>query len=201
MKILISPKIIETHVGQFEYVLDKKWFLFLSNIFGDIDLFLPEHNQKKIDLIILTGGNDLLKFKLDKKNSIRHKQDKKLFEYAVKKNIPLIGICYGAQFIAENLNCKLGKVKKHIGKHEIHIAKNKISFFKKNKKIFVNSFHEFGILQSSKNITILATATDDTIELFKANRSNCLGIMWHPERFSKIKKIDKEIFLNFYKQS
>tara|TARA_B100000795_G_C22800773_1_gene441806 strand:- start:1051 stop:1656 length:606 start_codon:yes stop_codon:yes gene_type:complete len=197
MKILISPTIREPHKSQFEYTIDKKWVSFLSNIFGDIELVLPEQYKKKIDLIILCGGNDLVHLKASEKDLIRYRQDKKLYEYAIKENIPLIGICYGAQFIAEMLDCKLGKIKKHVGDHFIQATTNELNLFEKKKKIIVNSFHDYGIIESSKKIIPLALAADNTIELFKATNLNFLGIMWHPERFNKIKKIDKEILLNF----
>ena len=197
MKILISPTIREPHKAQFEYTIDKEWVSFLSTIFGDIELVLPEQYKQKIDLIILCGGNDLVHLKASKKDLIRYKQDKKLYEYAIKENIPLVGICYGAQFIAEKLDCKLGKIKKHVGDHFIKTTSNESDLFKKKRKFIVNSFHDYGIIESSQKIIPLAFAADNTIELFKATNLNCLGMMWHPERYNKIKKIDKEILLNF----
>ena len=48
-------------------------------------------------MLILSGGND---FSLNKKkHKIRFDLDI-FFKKPVKKNIPVIGVCYGAQFLA-----------------------------------------------------------------------------------------------------
>ena len=53
--------------------------------------------KKKIDLIIIPGGNDL--FKNDKLTKVRLKVEKELIKYSLKKNIPLLGVCRGMQVI------------------------------------------------------------------------------------------------------
>ena len=197
MKILISPTIKEPYKNQFEYAIDSNWFSFLSDTFGDIEIIIPQKNLKKIDLIILSGGNDLISIDKNKKNLLRYKQDKLIYEFALKKKIPLIGICYGAQFLSTQLNCDIGKVHNHIGNHRINII-NTVSPILSSKKIHsVNSFHNYGIVKASKKIIPLSVAKDNSIESFKGLDVNCLGIMWHPERFNKTRNVDKEIFLNF----
>ena len=198
MNILISPTIKEPYEKQFEYSIDKKWISFLTNIFGDIKLIYPEQIKKKIDLVVLCGGNNLVNFKVNNSDLIRNKQDKKIFEYSTKKNIPLIGICYGAQFVAKILDCKIEKIKNHVGDHLVKATGKSTNLIKNNSKFRVNSYHNYGILKPSEKIIPLAVALDNSIELFKANNLNCLGIMWHPERSKKVSKIDKQIFLNFY---
>ena len=60
--------------------------------------------------------------------------------------------------------------------HEVYLSKLK-------KKIIVNSYHNYIIYDLPKNITLLGNANDKTIEAFEI-KSNILGIMWHPERYS-----------------
>ena len=199
MKILMSPSVRELNKNQIEYSLDKKWLSFLYEVFGDFELLLPEKYSLALELIILCGGNDLLKINSNKVNRIRYKQDKKLYDFALKNNIPLIGICYGAQFLAEKLNCKLEKIKNHVGNHLVSIHNHESFLIKKNKNFKVNSFHNIGIIGKTEKITILATAEDKSIELFRVNKI-FLGMMWHPERFNKTRAVDKDIFLTFYRQ-
>tara|TARA_B110000483_G_C18156749_1_gene527708 strand:- start:431 stop:1036 length:606 start_codon:yes stop_codon:yes gene_type:complete len=197
MKILIAPTIKESYKNQFEYVVDRKWFSFLTDTYGDVEIILPQKKHNKIDLIILCGGNDLISIDQSQENSLRYKQDKQIYEYALKKNIPLIGICYGAQFLSKQLNCEIGKVHNHVGNHRVNII-NTESQPPNSKKIYsVNSFHNYGIIKASKKIIPLSVAKDNTVESFKGFDVNCLGIMWHPERFNKTRNVDKEIFLNF----
>ena len=200
MKILVSPSIKEPYKNQVEYSFDKKWFSFLNNIFDNIELVLPEKCDDKLDLIILTGGNDLVFNNPIKRNIMRQKQDKKLYNLALINNIPLIGICFGAQFIAYKLNCKIKKIDGHIGNHLVKTCNQDSLLVNYRKKFLVNSYHNMGIIDQSKKIIALATAEDNSIELFKAKNKKILGMMWHPERFSKIRKVDKDIFTTFYNQ-
>ena len=50
----------------------------------------------KLDLIILPGGSDI-NDKLP--NKLRVKSETFLLKYAIKKKIPVIGICHGMQLI------------------------------------------------------------------------------------------------------
>ena len=89
------------------------------------------------------------------------------------------------------------KVKKnpnHVGNHLIKLENNK--FNKSLKRVIkVNSYHNYSITELGTNLSSLATAMDNTIEAFKHKQFKVLGIMWHPERYNKIKKIDKNYLL------
>ena len=77
--------------------------------------------------------------------------------------------------------------------HEIKYQ-NKNNFLKKQ-SLKVNSFHNFGIDKKSlgTNLEIIAFATDNTIEEFKHYKYKIYGTMWHPERETNYKKINKLI--------
>jgi len=200
MKILIAPAIREPYKKQFEYALDKNWINFLFSAFNNVEIFLPNQKYDKLDLIILSGGNNLIKFSRNKNDIIRYKQDKEIYNYAIKNKIPIIGICYGAQLLSYNLGCKLKALRNHIGNHPIKTS-NGFLFSNKKSSIIVNSYHNFGIVEPSNKIETLAVANDGSVELFKGNNIKCLGVMWHPERYSRIKKVDVELFSNFCRQS
>ena len=197
MNILIIPTVREVYSNQIEFSVDRKLVNFLRYTFGPnihIDVFLNKL-MKKYNLIILSGGNDLPSIKKSKNNIIRFNIDTKIYNYSLKKKIPLIGICYGAQFISFKNNLKIIK-KKHIGNHKVFFTKN---FNLINKKyIITNSFHNYIITQVKKNIVTLARTNDGSIELFKFDKKKILGIMWHPERNKRFKMIDKKIIKKFY---
>ena len=54
----------------------------------------------------------------------------------------------------------------------------------------VNSYHDFSIVKLGRSLDNLAFTKDGSIEAFKHKRKKILGIMWHPERYKKIKKFD-----------
>ena len=67
----------------------------------------------------------------------RRKNEINLIKYSITKNIPLIGICRGAQVINLFYGGQIKKVKGHVRKfHKIKLDKGK--------KIKVNSFHDLG---------------------------------------------------------
>ena len=63
----------------------------------------------------------------------------------------------------------------------------------------VNSYHNDTIkIKKSKLVNIFGVALDNTVEAFHVSKKKILGIMWHPERYSKIKSFDKELIKKFY---
>ena len=87
---------------------------------------------------------------------------------------------------------KISRIPNHVGNHKIIFSEKFDKNFKK--KITVNSFHNYGIKKLSNYLIPLARAKDNSIELFIHKEKKIIGIMWHPERYKKFKKIDKKIF-------
>lgn len=182
----ILPTIIERHSSLY-LIYDKNLILFLKSIFKKSKLTLiNDFNEKKLNLIVSQGGNDLKKFSNKKKDKIRHNFEQYYLNYSIKNKIKYIGICYGAQFIANYFKSKLIKKKNHTRK--IH----RINFISSEKSVMVNSFHNFSVIKLGKNLKKIAYSDDGSIEAFKHNKLKLLGIMWHPERYKKIKKFDVE---------
>ena len=82
-----------------------------SPIFSEKNL-----NDLKIDGVIFSGGNDLNHLRKKKENYFRDNEETKLFKYFSKKNIPMLGICRGFQFIAYKLGGNVVKTKNHVKK-------------------------------------------------------------------------------------
>ena len=58
--------------------------------------------------------------------------------------------------------------------------------------LVIISYHNYSITKLGANLLTLATANDNTIEAFRHKKLKVIGIMWHPERYNKIKSIDKK---------
>jgi len=101
MKILISPSINEPYPNQFEYTIDAKLIELIYFIFGKKSQINFFHRQiiKRPNLIIISGGNNIPPYINSKSDSLRNVKSNFVYNYAKKNKIPLIGICYGAQFI------------------------------------------------------------------------------------------------------
>jgi len=193
-KIGIIPSIKKKYLGQIESCIDLRLYTFLSFLFPKNKIEILNKKKKiHLDIIISIGGNDLYKFKKNAENKIRYSLDKFYIKYAIKKKIKFLGICYGAQSIAHFYKSQIIK-KNHVLKrgHIINLTKNNDSFR-------VNSYHNYAIKKINNNYleNLGYSKIDKTIEIFKHQNHKILGIMWHPERYKKFRKIDKKILLNF----
>ena len=161
--------------------LDSKFFELLGDDFYLIPVSnsIPNPEALAEDLncegIILSGGNST--FTEDENYSpARQKCEKKLLNYAVRNNIPVVGICYGMQFM--NIYCggRVCEVKKHV-KTEHLLRIDDLSFN-------INSYHKHGIPNRILAEPLLAVGTcdDGTVEFCTHRSQPWLGMMWHPER-------------------
>ena len=105
-----------------------------------------------------------------------------------------MGICHGAHFLAKKNGLILGKKINHIGSHKVIFNIYKNSFNK-----VVNSYHnEIIKFKKIDKINIFGIAEDNTVEAFHIKNKKILGIMWHPERYSRLKNFDKKLIKEFY---
>ena len=191
MIIGIIPKIVEKYENQLEISVELNLLNFLNKVFNNPKIeILSKKNNINFDLLIISGGNDLPNLKRNKANKYRNNLNNFFFSKAFKENLPVIGICLGAQFIAKKYRCKFKK-KNHVGSHKI---------IYQNKKIKVNSYHNYVITKFSKDIKPLALADDNTLEYFEIKNKRITGIIWHPERNKKIRE-DAQKFKASYLRS
>ncbi len=153
--------------------------------------------KKKPNLIVLTGGNDLVQknLKRQKNTSItRDSFEKGLIRFAIKEKIPLIGVCRGMQLLNVFFKGKITPITNHVNKN------HKLFFSKEYKKYFndeVNSFHNWGIKKDNLGLGLSPIAFDksNNVECFIHSKKLILGLMWHPER--KFSKKNSFIFKEF----
>ena len=184
IKIGITSNIKEHYKGYIDF-LDHYWVEYFGKKKTDYNLipnntYLSEKILKKINLLILTGGNDIISNK--KESLIRNKIEKNLIKKAIKKKIPILGICRGAQLLNISFGGKIKKVRNQMRtRHNIYITKNDII---KKKILNVNSFHNFGIKKNnlSKKFVKIAFDKENNIEMFVSKKHKIIGVMWHPER-------------------
>lgn len=187
-KIGIIPSIKETYKNQFEFSYDIKINKLLKSIYKKSkisNLDFNSNHKEKMNLIVICGGNDLPFIKKNKANILRYKLNNLIFKKAIKNKIPILGICYGAQYIAYKFKSLIGK-KKHVGEHKIYLEQEK-------SVIKVNSYHNTIINKLGKSLKIQGYAPDKSVEYFMHKNKKIIGIQWHPERYKKFKKIDLDI--------
>ncbi|MBZ7942468.1 gamma-glutamyl-CDP-amidate hydrolase [Campylobacter molothri] len=136
--------------------------------------------EKHLNAVILSGGNDLSIYDHSVLSQKRDAYERKIIEYCLKTNTPLLGICRGAQMIAHYFGSSLNSCINHIGHHEIIFD---------DVNYLVNSFHNYAIVNLGEDLISLAKANDKSIEAFKHKDKNIYGIMWHIERENGLENI------------
>lgn len=160
-----------------------------------------------VDGILFVGGDDIspLYFgenPISKINSISTRRDfieLELFKKAWEKDMPIFGICRGAQVmnvalggtlyqdIDSQYEGVLGHYPKNISRDELyHSVKlregSKLSRIFNTDEIKVNSFHHQAVKDLGKGLTISAESSEGIIEGIEAeDKRFVVGVQWHPE--------------------
>ena len=129
------------------------------------------------DGIIIPGGTNIYPY---------HFQ---ILEYAIKNNIPLLGICMGHQIIGLNsINSRnqedLIMVTNHNNKkHSINIKDNTLLYKLFGNNIVVNSRHNFALSKVDNPFKVTAISEDNIIEAIEYidDDNFIIGLQFHPE--------------------
>lgn len=119
------------------------------------------------DAVLLSGGQDI------GQSSGRDQTERWLLDFAKSGNVPVLGICRGAQMMADYDGTGLHSVTGHAGTR--HVVFGEISGE-------VNSYHNFSPAKCPKGYRVLARSEDGEIEAIAHETLNWEGWMWHPER-------------------
>jgi len=169
MKILISQIEYIKPVRNFVFdALERSYYRFLAG-----HTLLPVPNMIKVpdveyDCLILTGGPDSV---------ARNQTENLLYQDAVEKGKPIVGICHGAFVINDLCGGKLGSIEGHVDKDtEITLEGNKKT---------VKCYHSQSIKALAEDFVAIAHDNDGNIEAFKHKTLQVYGIVWHPERMDE----------------
>ena len=212
LKIALSMRVV-TAVGYHERrdALSQDWMLLLES-WDAIPIFLPntyssiESLLDMVDLVILTGGNDITlspdgEELVDDQDHAKERdlQEYRIIDLCIQKGIPLLGVCRGMQIINYKFGGTLELVEKerHVAKqHAVSISD---SAYKNllGKVEVVNSYHNYGVTMNTlgTGLGVLATSSDGVIEAVAHEQYPIVGIMWHPERNDNYATYDKDLIM------
>ncbi len=229
-KIIIA---ISKGSGSEHYEQYAKWLKSIDSNIICVDLYFKSNKEamdiiSRADGILLTGGPDIHPLRYGKNEDTNRceidlKRDSLEFtiiDSALKKKIPIFGICRGLQILNVALGGSLivdipedfGKRIKHrsddgnICTHDVYLINNNsaTSQIISLSKGQVNSYHHQGIDKLAKDLIVTVMANDSLPEAIEwkdmKSRSFLMAVQWHPERLDRNNNYSKPFAVEFIKQ-
>ena len=166
-----------------------------------------------IEAVVLSGGDDinpeLYDQRVKKFSNLRDYTEWQILKIAIKRNLPILGICRGMQFINVFFggkiiqNIKRQRNEEHIAvKHPVKLLDSRLSELLGKNTIVVNSYHDHGITAEclSSELIAFAVTGNGVIEGIYHKNYPIAGIQWHPEREEAAEEHDVEIIEAFIKR-
>ena len=184
---------------------------------GGIPIIVPPFSEEKalddmlerVDGIIFSGGGDIASFLLGEEplpevgepNIPRDEQEWPLMQKAVRKQMPVLGICRGVQMMTAALGGKLWQdiyvqakariphsqeTERYMTSHSVSILPgtllSRIMGHTEGFMLPVNSFHHQSVREAAPGFRISALSTDNIPEAVESIEGKpLLGVQWHPE--------------------
>lgn len=197
---------------------------------GAVPILLPVIADQKtieaqcalLDGLVLTGGPDVNPLLYgeepsDKLECIYPERDEfelYLIKKAVKKLIPILGICRGMQLINVAFGGSLyqdvshysktelqhrQQAKQHVPSHTIDIIPtSKLYQLLDSKQVITNSLHHQAVKKIAPGFIASASARDGLIEgIEKKGKDFIVGVQWHPEKMIKSQTGMQRFFNHF----
>ena len=160
--------------------------------------------KNKIQGLVLAGGGDVdpqlygqAEVESSEVNRARDDFEIALIKVAIKRDLPILGICRGCQILnvarggsLQNLsdNEKAADLHFNMNGHPVDLAEgSRISEIVHTNRIArVNSFHRQAVDQLGQNLRITATGPHNIVEAIESINPNdpwMVAVQWHPEMY------------------
>ena len=165
MRIGLTQRVL-SHRDRAYDSLEHSWYEYLQG-----HTLIPIANRlcvpiPNIDLLLITGGDD---------HPVRSQIEHELADSMLSRNLPVIGVCHGCQFLTTKLGGSVVPVEDHMDSyHEVRY---------RDESHLVNSYHKLRIERAPPAATVLARDPDGYPEAWIQGKT--AGVMWHPERMTQ----------------
>lgn len=195
-----EKKCVLRYLGSKTNLISKN--LFRENIdFNSINL--PEISR------IIIGGSGEFSFSEREKYPdllLRIRKITPFIKKSIKKNIPILGICLGYQYLAYILGAEVraDKSQEEVGTFKISLTKSGRSdhlFSGTPLEFFVQEGHKDSIDKLPKGTILLAKGEKCKIQSFRLKNKNVYGVQFHPELNIKDMKFRQNNYPSYVSQN
>lgn len=191
------------------FVVDRPYVVAIADA-GGIPLFLPTLSGNgsllkdivaRVDGLLISGGRDIDPKFYDEKphpnlrpmKLERTESEMIMLEEALKRDMPVLGVCGGMQLINvffggslyQDIPSQISNALIHEKGfvHEVCVQENTLlQGIIKEKRFSIRSYHHQSVKSPGKGLRVSATCPDGIIEAIEWLDSFVLGLQWHPER-------------------
>jgi gamma-glutamyl-gamma-aminobutyrate hydrolase PuuD len=214
--VLVTTRRTERGIRHIDYVgelhlgllLGLKILPLIVPVVSGVLALLPEY-IRQMDGLLLVEGEDIQPQRyeaqkenfryLEKTHPLKDEVELRLLRYALRRKLPVLGICRGSQLV--NVACGgslFGDVRKEKRSRLRHIHPQRYDVYRHPVEIIpgtplarwygrrtmrVNSYHHQGIRRLARRFQPMAHAPDGLVEAYFDPRADFLvGLQFHPER-------------------
>ncbi len=184
--VLVTQRLDEnTATGELREALDVRWSRFLASC-GLVAVPVPVHTDVSTfatrmptpDGIVWTGGGDVSAVASSPHALLREHLERQLL--ATFTDVPVLGVCRGAQHLAVLGGGALVPCEGHVGVRHPIVVEQENAWVQRPRS--VTSFHRFAIERVGAGVDVLARSPEGHVEAFIERGARRGGIVWHPER-------------------
>lgn len=171
-----------------------------------------------IDGLLLAGGGDIdpVHFGEAMDGSVRIDEKRDAFEFllyqkALEKGIPILGICRGVQVINVVSGGTLYQHIEHHNRiddegnprfHNVNIVENtSLHRIFGVQALETNTVHHQTVKNTAPGFRVSAVSGDGTIEAIESDKGFIIGVQWHPEELYRTQNVYRKLFDAFVSSS
>jgi putative glutamine amidotransferase len=189
--VAVSQRVTVDARGARYDAVDQRWCRFLQQcglaavpVPNDVPAAVRAVEDLPVSGIVLTGGPSLCAYGGDAPE--RDATELALIELALRRRLPLVGVCRGMQVLQHRFGVGLRRVPGQVADRQVLVVDGR--------QRVVNSYHDWAATDSRPPLRTWVTGPGQVVKAVRHETAPLVGIMWHPERMAPFAAEDRDLF-------